>query len=187
MKRKISACLNVRINVGNYQHIELVNHAEEEIEFGNDAERITKEDQLFSDLATYIVRAMRSIPAKLGKGIENAQQVEEAIQKAIPDWLAKGPVPNIANQPRVVAEKVAAEQKDNAASVNRVITEDKPVVTKPVEKPLEKPAGKPATPVAVVPVATPVSTPATKPTAAPVASKPVVASKPAIHDDLFDE
>ena len=174
MKRKISACLNVRINVGNYQHIELVNHAEEEIEFDNDAERIAQEDQLTSDLTSYIVRAMRNIPAKLGKGIENAQQVEEAIQKAIPDWLAKGPVPNIANQPRVVADKVASEQKENAASVNRIIAEDKPVATKSVDNP-----------VAPVAVAAPVAQqPSVKPATAPVVP---VSGKSATYDPLFDD
>ena len=166
MKRKISECINVRINVGNYQHIELVRYAEQEVEYDSDAQRIALEDQLTSDLTASVIRSMRSIPAKLGKGIENAQQVEEAIQKAIPAWLEKGPVPNIANQAKIVAEKVAAEQKDNAASTSRIIAEDKPVATKS--------ADKPATP---VPPASTVVPPPAKPTA----------TKPPVVDDLFDD
>ena len=46
MKRKISECINLRINLGNYQHLELVKYGEEEIEYNNDEERINKDAQL---------------------------------------------------------------------------------------------------------------------------------------------
>lgn len=111
-KRKISECINIRINVGNYQHIELVKYAEEEIEFSSVAERQQKEDQLRDDLVQSMIRSMKAIPEKLGKGIENAVEVEQSIKKAIPEWMEKGGVPNIANNAKKIEIKTAAEQKD---------------------------------------------------------------------------
>ena len=111
-QRKISECINVRINVGNYQHIEIVKLAEEQIEYSSDAERVQKEDQLTTDLVASITRSMKIIPEKLGKGIENAVQIEESIKKAIPEWLANGPVPNLANGARKLEVKVSADQKN---------------------------------------------------------------------------
>ena len=60
--RKISECINIRINVGNYQHIELVKFAEEQIEFSTEAERIQKEDKLRDDLVASMTRSMKAIP-----------------------------------------------------------------------------------------------------------------------------
>ena len=115
-KRKISECINIRINVGNYQHIELTKYAEEGIEFSSDSDRIEKEDGLRDDLVASIMRSMKAIPERLGKGIDQAIEVEEAIQKAIPAWLENGPVPNIANGAKEKVIKVTAEQKDNKDS-----------------------------------------------------------------------
>lgn len=110
-QRKISECVNVRINVGNYQHIELTKYAEETIEYSTDAERIAKEDKLRDELVASLVRSMKAIPEKLGKGIEQAIEVEEAIQRAIPEWLENGPVPNIANTAEKKQIQAVAEQK----------------------------------------------------------------------------
>ena len=35
VKRKIAECINLRVNVGNYQHIELTKYVEEEIEYSS--------------------------------------------------------------------------------------------------------------------------------------------------------
>jgi hypothetical protein len=128
-QRKISECINVRINVGNYQHIELTKYAEESIEYNSEEERISKEDQLRDELLASLVRSMHAIPEKLGKGIEEAIEVEEAIQKAIPEWLENGPVPNIANtaekkQIQAVAEQKA--QKDEAEANLKEVINDEP-------------------------------------------------------------
>jgi hypothetical protein len=126
--RKISECINVRINVGNYQHIELSKYAEESIEFSSDEERIAKEDQLRDDLVVSLVRSMKEIPKKLGKGIDQAIEVEESIKKAIPEFLEKGNVPNIANVPKKNHVQDTAEQKnqkDQAEENLSEVTSDK--------------------------------------------------------------
>lgn len=110
--RKISECINIRINVGNYQHIELVKYAEEQIDYANEAERIQKEDQLRDDLVASMTRSMKAIPEKLGKGVANAIEVEQSIKKAVPEWMAQGGVPNIANTAKKIEVRVSAEQKD---------------------------------------------------------------------------
>ena len=128
-KRKIAECINIRINVGNYQHIELVKYAEEEIEYTSDADRQQKEDALRDDLISSVKRSMKAIPEKLGKGIENAVEVEQLIKKAIPEWLANGPVPNMANTAKKTEVRVAAEQKeqkDKAESLVNAEAEVKP-------------------------------------------------------------
>lgn len=123
-KRKIASCINVRINVGNFQHIELVKYAEEEIEYSSAEERIAKEDDLRNDLVSDIIRSMKAIPERLGKGISEAIEVEESIKKAIPSWLEENPIPNIANNAEKLVTKVAAEQKDALSKQNKIIPEE---------------------------------------------------------------
>lgn len=127
-QRKISECISVRINVGNYQHIELTKYAEESIEYSSEQERIEKEEQLTNDLITSLKRGMKSIPEKLGKGIEQAIEVEESICKAIPEWLENSAVPNIANGAEKKHIQVVSEQKqqkDEATSnLSEVICEE---------------------------------------------------------------
>lgn len=132
--RKISECINVRINVGNYQHIELVKYAEEQIEFANDAERIAKEDQLRDDLVASMIRSMKAIPEKLGKGIENAVEVEQSIKKAIPEWMAQGGVPNIANNAKKIEVRVSAEQKESKDKETKEAAIDVKASVKPSEE-----------------------------------------------------
>jgi len=110
--RKISECINIRINVGNYQHIELVKYAEEEIEYTDATDRKKKEDALRDDLVESLLRSMKAIPERLGKGVESAVEVEERIKKAIPEWMEKNPIPNIANGGKKLEISSAAEQKD---------------------------------------------------------------------------
>lgn len=131
-ERKISECINVRINVGNYQHIELTKYAEESIEYSSAEERIKKEDQLRDELVSSLIRSMKAIPEKLGKGIEAAIEVEESIKKAIPEWLENGAVPNIANGAKKNYIKNASDQKaqkdeedDNLAEISGDKVEEK--------------------------------------------------------------
>lgn len=110
--RIISESINIRINVGNYQHIEIVKQAQEEISYENESDRISLEDNLMNDLINSIVRSMKEIPARLGKGISEAQDVEEAIASSLPKWLDKNP-PNIADETKKKLSKVSSEQKEN--------------------------------------------------------------------------
>lgn len=112
-KRIISESVNIRINVGNYQHIEITKQAQEEIEYDSEEQRLKLEEALQNDLISGIISSMKKIPEKLGKGVASVQEVEQAISKAIPEWLDKGPVPNIANEPKKNSDKVALEQKAN--------------------------------------------------------------------------
>lgn len=132
-KRKISECINVRINVGNYQHIEIVKYAEEEIEYSNTKERIEKEDAIRDDVVANLLRSLKAIPEKLGKGIENAIEVEESIKKKIPEWLANGPVPNIANGAigkEISVSATQQAQKDEVASYTKIDVEEPKKETK---------------------------------------------------------
>jgi hypothetical protein len=138
-KRKIAECINVRINVGNYQHIELTKYGEEEIEFNSPEERIEKEDSLRNDLLTSLIRSMKVIPERLDKGIEQAIEVGNAIKKAIPEWLAKGPIPNIANGAKASDIQATARQDDQKKSVEQIkdidiIGEDTPVKKETLSK-----------------------------------------------------
>jgi len=138
-KRKISECMSIRINVGNYQHIELTKYAEEEIDYSTTSEREDKEDALRDDLINSLVRSMNEVPKRLGKGVEAAQEVEEAIVKAVPEWLKNNPVPNIANGAGKTNVCNSAEQKANkdanTSNTSDLILEDPKAVepTKIVE------------------------------------------------------
>jgi len=140
-QRKISECISVRINVGNYQHIELTKYAEESIEYSSEKERIEKEDQLTNDLVVSLRRSMKSIPEKLGKGIDQAIQVEESISKAIPEWLATSAIPNIANGAEKKHIQVVAEQKqkkdESTANLAEVVKPEAKVETKVETKAVE--------------------------------------------------
>lgn len=128
-ERKISECISIRINVGNYQHIELTKYAEEQIEYSTPKERMEKEDELRDDLVASIVRSMKAIPEKLGKGIEAAIEVEESIKKAIPEWMEKEAVPNLANTAKkkeIQNEAEQKEQKDKAEDNLSEVLEEAP-------------------------------------------------------------
>ena len=113
--KKVSECISVRINVGNYQHIEITKYAEEQISYNSATERIAEEDRARDELIDSLKRSMEKIPEALKRGMKEAIQVEESIQKRIPAWLEENAVPNIANanqaQTRVV--QIAAEQEDD--------------------------------------------------------------------------
>jgi hypothetical protein len=112
--RKISDCINVRINVGNYQHIELTKYAEEQIEYATEAERIAKEDRLVDELVASMKRSLNVVASKLkgGESLKNVTEVEESISKRIPEWLENDPVPNIANKALSGHNKSTATQYD---------------------------------------------------------------------------
>lgn len=123
-KRKIADCVNIRVKTGDFQHIEIVKYAEEEIEYNNDQERIEKEDALTASLVESIMRSLHSIPERIGRGKAEVIEVEQAISKAIPAWLANDPVPNIANQAKKVFNTISDRQKadkDKALATEKAV------------------------------------------------------------------
>jgi len=122
-EKKIAECINVRVNVGNYQHIELTKYAEKTISYNNEEEMVRKEDELTEELVANLIRNMRRIPERLGKDTAAVIEVEESIAKVIPEWLQNGDVPNLANKALTGHNKTVAEQKEERDSHN--IVEDK--------------------------------------------------------------
>ena len=108
--RKIAQCISVRVNVAQYEHIEFTKYCEEEIEFSSAEERVKKEDSLREDLVASLMRDFREVPKQLGKGLAQTLKVEEAIQKALPQWLSQNPIPNIANNSKKIDVKNTAKQ-----------------------------------------------------------------------------
>jgi len=110
-KKKIAETVNVRINVGNFQHIEISKYAEREITYENKEEMITKEDNLTEELVDNILRNMNLIVGKMGKDTNNVSKLEERITKTIPEFMKGSEEPNLAKKNSIKAE---AEQKDKA-------------------------------------------------------------------------
>ena len=96
-KKRIAETINVRINVGNFQHIDITKYAEKEIEYNSQEEMIKKEDELTDELLDNLIRNMRTIPEKLGKKTNAVVEFEGAVQKKIPEWLEKNPSIKVIN------------------------------------------------------------------------------------------
>jgi hypothetical protein len=127
MEKKISECINVRINVGNYQHIDISKYAEKTISYSDNEDMVHQEDQLTQELLDNLIRNMRTIPERLGKKTDPVPPFEDSIKKAIPEWLANGPVPNIANGAAKSHQTNLADQqavKDSVIKVEGVSDED---------------------------------------------------------------
>ena len=105
MEKKIATSVNVRVNVGNYQHIEITKYAEQNIAYDSAKEMLAKEDELTNSLVADIVRTMQTIPSKLGKKTNAVEELEESIKKEIPRWLTEGAEPNLVSTKANLAEK----------------------------------------------------------------------------------
>jgi len=110
-KKKIAETVNIRINVGNYQHIEISKYAEKEIEYADQEDMVQKEDQLTSELIDNLIRNMRTIPSKLGKDTSSVDKIEERLTKTLPDFMKGSQEPNLAKKKSIQSE---AEEKDTA-------------------------------------------------------------------------
>ena len=121
MKRKIATSVSVRINVGNFQHIELSKYAEGEIEFENEDARQFLEDELHSDILADLIRNMRELPERLGKKTDAVPVFEESIKKTVPEWMQSNIEPNIAKQKfdkkNAEVKSKAIEEKDEMESL----------------------------------------------------------------------
>ena len=119
-KKKIAETINIRINVGNYQHIEISKYAEQEIEYDSPEEMVEKEDQLTSEIVDNLVRNMRTIPEKLGKDTDAVEKVEERLTKTLPDFMKGSQEPNLAKKKSIQAE---AEEKSNSDAKEEKVKE----------------------------------------------------------------
>lgn len=144
-KKKISECIKVLINVGNYQNIEIAKYAETEIEYGSKEEMVKMEDELTSDLIDNIIRNMKTIPDRLGKKIDVVEKFEDSVKKSIPEWLNSSPVQNLANSAQKLSVDSAARQDKKTddgfeiAGVSDKKVEVTPVATKAIVEPVKKP------------------------------------------------
>ena len=112
MEKKIAETINVRINLGNFQHIEISKYAEQTIQFETKEEMVEKEDLLTTELVENIVRNMRTIPEKLGKKTQAVQEVEERISTTIPEWLKSNEEPNLAKKKHIADTAKQKQEKD---------------------------------------------------------------------------
>jgi len=108
-EKKIATSVDVLINVGQFEHLQITKYAEKKITYENENEMIQKEDKLTDELIQDIIRTMRSMPDKLGKKTNAVVNIEEKIKKKIPTWLEEGSEPNIANLAKNNSEKSMAE------------------------------------------------------------------------------
>jgi len=159
MKRKISGCVNCRIRAGDYQHIEVVKYAEEEIEYSSKDDLKAQEDALNDDLIDCMLRSLTKTAERLGQGKAQAIEVEETLSTAIPEWLANDPVPNIANGAKKVLNTIADKQKsekDKALATEKAVLldeEDSALVKEEVKEEVKEDDGdlfEPDEPVAEV-------------------------------------
>ena len=108
-EKKIATSVDILINVGAYEHIQITKYAEKKITYETPEEMVQKEDLLTDELVKDILRTMRSIPDKLGKKTDAVAKIEEKIGKKMPTWLEEGVEPNIANMAQKNANKATEE------------------------------------------------------------------------------
>jgi hypothetical protein len=117
MKKRIAETLNIRVNVGNYQHIELTKYAEKDIEYSDESDMKAQEDLMTDELLDNLIRNMKRIPERLGKKTDAVEKCIELVEGGIPKWLSEDPVPNIANKAKAINNSVLAENKSNADNI----------------------------------------------------------------------
>jgi len=130
-KKKIAETINVRINVGNYQHIEISKYAEKEIEYDGKLDMEKQEDQLTEELLGNIIRNMRTIPGKLGKETTAVEEFEDRLTKTLPDFMKGTQEPNLAKKSNIQSE---AEEKSNADKKEAKVAETEKVVENLVDE-----------------------------------------------------
>jgi len=125
MEKKIAECIKVLINLGNYQNIEIAKYAEQNISYSDEKEMKQKEDQLTIDLVDNIIRNMRQIPEKLGKKTNAIHEVENRLEKSIPEWLTTAPIPNLANSTKNILIDTKNREKEKSEEKNKEVEKDK--------------------------------------------------------------
>ena len=141
-QKKIATSVDVLINVGAYEHIQITKYAEKSISYNSKEEMLQKEDELTNELVADVVRTMRSMPEKLGKKTTANIEIESKIAKKVPEWLNGNVEPNIANQAKTSFNANVAKananieaKKEKAAESIKVVEAPKVVETKAEEAP----------------------------------------------------
>ena len=127
MEKKTATSIEVLIKVAQYESILLSKYSEAKIEYESEEERVEKEDQLNDEVVADLIRTMRSLPDKLGKKTNAVAEIEEKIQKRIPEWLENNPEPNIANVTKRSHER--ADAKAHADAEEKKVQETNATVT----------------------------------------------------------
>ena len=96
--KKIATSVEIMIHVGQFEHIKINKYGEKNIEYGSKEDMIKQENVLTDELINDIIRTMRALPDKLGKKTNAVTEIEEKIEKRIPEWLQTGSEPNIAKK-----------------------------------------------------------------------------------------
>ena len=108
-QKKIATSVEIMIHVGQFEHIKINKYGEKNIEYSSKEDMVKQEDSLTEELVTDIIRTMRSLPDRLGKKTDAVRNIEEKIEKRMPEWLSNNNEPNIAKK-TYEANKI----KDNA-------------------------------------------------------------------------
>jgi len=104
-EKKIATSVDILINVGSYEHIQITKYAEKKITYSSPEDMIKQEDLLTEELTNDIIRTMRAMPNKLGKKTSANTAIEEKIAKKVPEWLQNNIEPNIANNAKTQHDK----------------------------------------------------------------------------------
>jgi len=123
MIKKIATSIDILINVGRFEHIQVTKHGEADIEFENDDQRIKLEDQLTTETIEDGSRSLQIIVDVLGGKMEMPMKsIADKISKRIPTWLEDKNVPNLADTKfkKAVLEKGDRMEKDKSSSDNSV-------------------------------------------------------------------
>jgi len=126
-EKKVATSVDLLINVGQYEHLQITKYAETKIEYESQEEMVKKEDQLTDELVADVIRTMRSLPEKLGKKTEAVSAIEEKIMKKVPAWLENNPVPNLAEKKFQEAqgkESIRVEAKNESIKEESVDVEN---------------------------------------------------------------
>lgn len=100
-QKKIATSVDVLINVGAYEHLQITKYAERSISYSSKEEMLEQEDALTNEVVADLIRSMRSMPEKLGKKTTANIEIEAKIAKKVPEWLNGNVEPNIANNAKI--------------------------------------------------------------------------------------
>ena len=123
-EKKIATSVDILINVGNYEHIQITKYAEKKITYTSAEDMIKQEDQLTEELTSDIVRSMRALPNRLGKKTTAHTEIEEKITKKVPEWLLDNVEPNIANNAKTQNDKNKAKANIEEQKVKKEKTQE---------------------------------------------------------------
>ena len=123
-QKKIATSVEIMIHVGQFEHIKINKYGEKNIEYSTKEEMIKQEDVLTDELTNDIIRTMRALPGKLGKKTDAVTEIEEKIEKRMPEWLQAGSEPNIAKKTYENNKSVDNAKKESSKTLDGNPVED---------------------------------------------------------------